>query len=74
MAAKTPADKAPKVDYKKEQKELYQPGRKPALVQVPEMGFIMVEGVGAPEGEAYQNAISALYALSFTIKMSKMGA
>lgn len=62
-----------KLDYKKEYKDLYLPKAKPMLVEVPSISFIMVDGKGAPEGEEYQNAVEALYALTFTIKMSKMG-
>lgn len=63
-----------KFDFKKEYKDLYLPGKKPMLIDVPDMNFIMVDGQGAPGGEAYQSAMSVLYALTFTIKMSKMGA
>lgn len=62
---------AEKLDYKKEYKDLYMP-KGPMLIDVPEMGFIMVDGRGAPEGEEYPHAMQALYALTFTIKMSKM--
>ncbi|MBC8570338.1 GyrI-like domain-containing protein [Zongyangia hominis] len=62
-----------KIDYKKRDKELYQPPCHPVLINVPPMNFIMVDGEGAPEGENYQQAIQALYSLSFTIKMSKLG-
>lgn len=62
-----------KIDYKKEYKDLYLPPKKPVLVTVPSIPFIMVDGAGAPESAAYQNAVSVLYGLSFTIKMSKMG-
>lgn len=61
-----------KMDYKKEYKDLYMPKQKPGRITVPEIAFIMVDGEGAPEGDCYQNAISALYALSFGIKMRKM--
>lgn len=61
-----------KVDYKKKYKDLYLPGTKPMLIQVPSIRFIMVDGSGAPEGEDYQSALQVLYALTFTIKMSKM--
>ncbi|MGI6153919.1 MAG: GyrI-like domain-containing protein [Christensenellaceae bacterium] len=64
---------AEKLDYKKEYKILYMPPQTPVLVDVPEMHFIMIDGKGAPGGKAYQDALSALYALTFTIKMSKMG-
>lgn len=63
---------ADKLDYKKEYKDLYLPKQKPMLIEVPPMPFFMVDGVGAPGSEEYQEAISILYSLSFTIKMSKM--
>lgn len=64
-----------KLDYKKEFKDLYMPKSKPNLIEVPAMNFIMVDGKGNPneEGGEYQRAVELLYALSFTIKMSKMG-
>lgn len=64
---------ADKLDYKKEYKDLYLPGRKPMLIEVPEMRFFMMDGQGEPGGAQYQAALQALYALSFTIKMSKLG-
>ena len=64
-----------KLDYKKEYKDLYLPKAKPMLIKVPNMKFIMVKGKGDPNcgTEEYQEALSLLYALSFTIKMSKLG-
>ena len=61
-----------KFDYKKEFKDLYMPKKEPASIFVPRMRFIAVDGVGAPESEAYQQGIQILYSLVFTIKMSKM--
>lgn len=61
-----------KLDYKKEFKDLYMPKSKPVLVEIPQMNFIMIDGKGDPYKEEYQNALSVLYALTFTIKMSKM--
>lgn len=64
-----------KLDYKKEYKDLYLPKTKPMLIDIPNMKFIMVRGKGNPNSEngEYQDAMSILYGLSFTIKMSKMG-
>ncbi|WP_238904186.1 GyrI-like domain-containing protein [Clostridium sp. YIM B02506] len=64
-----------KLDYKKEFKDLYLPKNEPMLVDVPEMNFIMVDGKGNPNDEdgEYQSAVEILYALSYTIKMSKKG-
>lgn len=61
-----------KMDYKKEYRDLYFPKNKPAFLKVPPILFIMADGHGDPNGAEYQNAVGALYALSFTIKMSKM--
>lgn len=62
-----------KLDYKKEFKDLYQPGTKPSIIDIPEMVFIAVDGCGNPNTcEAYKEALEILYGLSFTIKMSKM--
>lgn len=63
---------ADKLDYKKEYKDLYLPGTKPALVTLPAIPFIYVDGVGAPETQDYQTGVGLLYALSYTIKMSKL--
>lgn len=62
-------------DFKKEYKEFYLPPAKPQLVHITKMQFVAVRGKGNPndsEGE-YQNALAILYAISYTIKMSKMG-
>lgn len=61
-----------KLDYKKAYKELYQPKGVPSLVRVPVLPFFQIDGHGAPESACYQSAMQALYALTFTIKMSKM--
>lgn len=59
-------------DFKKEYKEYYMPKNKPAIVNIPKMNYIAVRGKGNPneEGGAYQQAISVLYAVAYTLKMS----
>lgn len=62
-------------DYKKEYREFYMPKRTPEIVEIPEMNFAAVRGSGDPneaDGE-YKAAIGLLYAVAFTIKMSKKG-
>ena len=61
-----------KLDFKKQYPDLYLPKCTPVLIDVPAMPFLMVDGVGAPQDEDYQQALSVLYALTFTIKMSKL--
>lgn len=62
-------------DYKKEYKEFYMPKNKPTIVEVPTMNYIAIRGVGNPneENSEYKQSIGLLYAIAFTIKMSKMG-
>lgn len=59
-------------DFKKEYKEFYMPKNKPEIVNVPRANYIAVRGKGNPneEGGAYQQAISVLYAVAYTLKMS----
>ena len=62
-------------DFKKEYKEFYLPKNKPEIVTVPAANYIAVQGSGDPneEGGDYKRAIGLLYAVAFTIKMSKLG-
>ena len=62
-------------DYKKEFKEFYLPPAKPQILNVPQMQFVAVRGKGNPNEEAgeYKNALNILYAVSYTLKMSKIG-
>ena len=59
-------------DFKKEYKEFYMPKATPEIVDVPKVNYIAVRGKGDPneEGGAYQQAISVLYAVAYTLKMS----
>ena len=62
-------------DYKKEYKEFYMPEAKPQIIEVPKMNYIAARGSGDPNDEngEYKKAIGLLYAIAFTIKMSKKG-
>jgi len=62
----------PKIDLKKDLKELYQPSvKKIVTVDVPAMNFLMVDGTGDPNtSKDYVNAVEALYGVSYTLKFS----
>lgn len=62
-------------DFKKEYKEFYMPKKKSEIVMIPTMNYIAVRGEGNPNEKdgAYQQAISILYAVAYTIKMSYKG-
>lgn len=60
-------------DFKKEYREFYLPTGKPQVVTLPPMNYIAVEGQGDPnqEGGPYQRALEILYAVAYTLKMSR---
>ena len=62
-------------DYKKEYKEFYMPKNKPSIVEIPRMNYIAIRGTGNPNDENgdYQNTLSLLYGIAYTIKMSYKG-
>lgn len=62
-------------DFKKEYKEFYMPPKKPGIVTLPPANYIAVRGKGNPNEEAgeYKVSIGLLYAIAFTLKMSKKG-
>ena len=62
-------------DYKKEYKEFYLPPKVPGIADIPTINYAAVRGKGNPndpDGE-YKRAMSLLYGISFTIKMSYKG-
>ncbi len=62
-------------DFKKEFKAIYQPKATPEIITVPPITYAAVRGEGDPneEGGAYKKAVSVLYGILYTIKMSKRG-
>lgn len=62
-------------DYKKEYKEFYLPPKVPGIADIPEMNYVAVRGKGNPNDPdgKYKRAMSLLYGISFTIKMSYKG-
>jgi hypothetical protein len=60
----------PKIDLKKENKELYNPLKDhPSIVDVPEMKFLMIDGQGDPNtSKEYQDAMEALFPVSYKTK------
>jgi hypothetical protein len=63
------------LDHKKEFKNLYTAKKKPKIVEVPEMNFIMIDGKGDPNtSQEFKDAVEALYPVAYKIKfMIKKG-
>ena len=59
-----------RVDFKKELKHLYGASAKEvSLVEVPEMNSLMIDGTGDPNSvPEFQQAVEALYGISYTLK------
>ncbi|TDC43292.1 GyrI-like domain-containing protein [Micromonospora sp. KC213] len=63
---------ATKSDIKRDRKDLYGPRAGSfQLVDVPELPFLMIDGKGDPNtSPSYQDAVTALYALSYALKFA----
>jgi hypothetical protein len=59
-----------KHEYKKQEKNLYFPKEEPSLIDVPSMNYLSISGKGNPNSQEFSEKISALYSLSYAIKMS----
>jgi hypothetical protein len=61
-----------KIDFKKQLKHLYRPSPKEfAVVDVPPMQFLMIDGHGDPNtAQEYQDALEALYAVAYALKFA----
>lgn len=61
-----------KIDFKKKLKHLYRPSpKKPVVIDVPEMNFLMVDGKGYPgTSKEYTEAIEVLYGVSYPLKFA----
>ena len=59
-----------KIDLKKGLKDLFNPSAKEvAIVEVPKMNFLMIDGSGDPNtSQEYKDAVEALFSLSYTLK------
>ena len=62
----------PGTDVKRELKGLYNPSAKEiSIVDVPPMNYLMIDGQGDPNtSQAYVDALSALYTVSYTLKFA----
>lgn len=58
------------IDLKQQWRELYKPATQDVVfLEVPELHGLMVDGEGDPNlSESFQEAVQALYALSYTLK------
>jgi len=62
---------AEKVDLYKLHKSEYVTPKEPVLIHVGAAKYLTADGVGAPGGEKFQEAVGALYSMAYTMKMAK---
>lgn len=59
-----------KHDWKKHEAALYGTKTEPQELTVPALGFFTLSGQGSPDGSAFAQAVEALYALSYAVRMA----
>jgi hypothetical protein len=59
-----------KLDLYKINKADYAAPHKPVLLRIGKANYLGIAGRGAPGGEAFEQAIEALYSVAFTVKMA----
>jgi hypothetical protein len=58
-----------RIDIKKQMKDLYYPGGKEIrFLDVPELNFIAIDGIGDPNKPPYFQAAESLFSIAYTIK------
>ncbi len=60
-----------KTDLYKSNKDDYATPKQPVLLNLKEVTYLAITGQGAPGGEVFTDKIGALYAMAFTIKMTR---
>ncbi|MGG4156605.1 GyrI-like domain-containing protein [Peribacillus muralis] len=58
-----------KYEWRKKEKELYIPKRKPELVTIPEQYFFSIGGKGNPNEQEFAEKIGVLYSLAYAVRM-----
>lgn len=59
-----------KHEWRKKEKAIYLPKNKPELIDIPAYKFLVISGEGNPNGEFFAAYITALYSVSYAIKMN----
>lgn len=59
-----------KHEWRKVEKSIYQPKKKPCLIDIPEYSYIVLNGEGNPNSAFFAECIGALYSVAYAIKMN----
>lgn len=58
-----------KHEYRKHEKTLYAPKKKPEYVSIPKQNYFCIKGQGNPNHEDFAERVSILYSLAYAIRM-----
>lgn len=58
-----------KHEWRKEEKQFYLPKPQPEVIDLPAFPFLVIAGEGNPNSEAFAHCITALYSVSYAVKM-----
>lgn len=58
-----------KLEWKKQEKQYYIPSESPQLIEIPAFNYFCISGKGNPNEAFFAEYISALYTLSYAVKM-----
>lgn len=59
-----------KLDWKKDDKALYQPKTEPSFLTLPPLNYLTIHGQGAPASPGFQKAVETLFSLSYSLKFA----
>lgn len=59
-----------KYEWRKKEKDIYLPKEKPMLIEIPKRNYLTVVGAGNPNSSAFSEVVSALYSVSYGIRMA----
>ena len=60
-----------KIDLFKNHKADYLPAKSPIFIDVDQATYLAINGLGAPGEESFNDAVTALYAIAYTVKMTR---
>jgi len=62
------------LDLVREFPQFFKAKKQPELIDLPEAAYLVVSGSGSPDGQAFQDAISALYSVAYSVRFASKAA
>ena len=60
-----------KIDLFKQHRQAYKASKKPFLLHLEPVQYLAIDGKGEPGGAAFVDAVAAMYAMAYTVKMTR---